>query len=77
MGAKDKEAPASPSCGCCVIELYNWERPHDGLGGAAPIDRLCASIHYAPTGEEIAAAYDTEREIIAPRGWPRRHAAPT
>lgn len=57
--------------------FYNWERPHDGLGGAAPIDRLCASIHDAPTGAEIAAAYDTEREIIAPRGWPRRYTAPT
>lgn len=51
--------------------FYNWERPHDSLGGATPIDRLCAGIHDAPLGEEIATAYDSAREFILPRGsWP-------
>ena len=31
MGAKDKEAPASPSCGCCVIELYNTKHQHSAI----------------------------------------------
>jgi transposase InsO family protein len=51
--------------------FYNWERPHDSLGGLAPIDRLCDLIHQAPTGEEVAAAYDPAREFILPReAWP-------
>lgn len=51
--------------------FYNWERPHDSLGGIAPIDRLCDLIHQAPTGEEIAAAYDARDEFILPRDfWP-------
>lgn len=56
--------------------FYNWERPHDSLGGLAPIDRLCQLIHQAPTGEEIAAAYDPQSEFILPREfWPAsRHA---
>ncbi len=46
---------------------YNWERPHESLGGRAPIDRLYDLIHDAPTGEEIAASYDPGREFILPR----------
>jgi transposase InsO family protein len=49
--------------------FYNWERPHDGLGGDVPIDRLCDRIHQAPLGEEIAATYDVERELILPRDF--------
>ena len=56
--------------------FYNWERPHDSLGGGVPIDRLCDRIHQAPLGEEIAEAYDLGRELILPRDrWstpPRR-----
>lgn len=60
--------------------FYNWERPYDSLGGIAPIDRLCDLIGKAPTGEEIAAACDPDREFILPRDfWPatrRRSACP-
>lgn len=50
--------------------FYNWQRPHDSLGGLAPIDRLCQRIHDAPIGEEAEAGYDLKREFIAPReGW--------
>jgi len=53
--------------------FYNWARPHDSLGGLAPIDRVCERINGAPLGEEIEAAYDLDREFIAPReGWPWR-----
>lgn len=51
--------------------FYNWERPYDSLGGLAPIDRLCQLIHQAPTGEEIAAAYDPQSAFILQRqSWP-------
>lgn len=51
--------------------FYNWERPHDSLGRRAPIDRLCDLIHQAPTGEEIAAAFDPCDEFIRPlEAWP-------
>ncbi|MEX6509253.1 DDE-type integrase/transposase/recombinase [Jiella sp. M17.18] len=51
--------------------FYNWERPHDSLSGLAPIDRLCDRTTLAPTGEEIAATYDQDRELILPRDyWP-------
>lgn len=49
--------------------FHNWERPHDGLGGGIPIDRLCDRIHKAPLGEEIAATYDAESELILPRDF--------
>lgn len=53
--------------------FYNWDRPHDSLSGLAPIDRVCERIHDAPLGEEVEAAYDLDKEFIAPRqGWPRR-----
>ena len=55
----------------------NWERPHDSLGGVAPIDRLCELIHQAPTGVEIAAACDPGREFIRSRDfWPASRPRP-
>ena len=69
-----------PELGARLAEwqhFYNWERPHDSLGGLAPIDRLCDLIHQAPTGEEIAAAYDPDREFILPRDfWPASRPRP-
>ena len=47
--------------------FYNRDRPHDSLGGRAPIDRACDLLRQAPTGEEIAANYDLIREFIMPR----------
>ena len=57
--------------------FYNWERPHDSLGGLAPIDRLRERLDQAPTSEEIAAAFDPTREFILARDyWPRPRSQP-
>lgn len=56
--------------------FYNWERPHDSLGGLAPLDRVCERIHDAPLGEDIEAAYDLNKEFIAPREASAIPAAP-
>ena len=51
--------------------FYIWDRPHGSLGGRSPIDRVCDLLREAPTGEEIAANYDPNREFILPRNnWP-------
>ncbi|WP_425320091.1 integrase core domain-containing protein [Cereibacter azotoformans] len=39
MDARDREASAPPSRGCCVIELYNTRRPHSSLGYRPPAPR--------------------------------------
>ena len=51
--------------------FYNWARPHDSLGGHAPIERVCNLRRRSPTGGEIAANCDPNREFILPRNdWP-------
>jgi transposase InsO family protein len=53
--------------------FYNWERPHDSLGGSAPIDRVCERLQDAPLGEDVEANYDVTKEYILPRqAWPER-----
>ncbi len=42
----------------------NWQRPHDSLGGGAPIDRVRELRSRTPRGEDIAAAYDPSKEFI-------------
>ena len=57
--------------------FYNRERPHDSLGGLAPIDRLRERLDQAPTSEEVVAAFDPTREFILARDyWPRPRSQP-
>lgn len=44
--------------------FYNRNRPHDSLGGRAPIDRLDERKHFIPAPEVIAAAYNKGLEPI-------------
>ncbi len=44
--------------------FYNWQRPHDSLGGRAPIDRVRELRSWTPLGEDIAVAHDPSQEFI-------------
>lgn len=51
----------------CRPSILGGPEPEDSLGGLPPIDRVCDLLRQAPTGEEIAVAYDSNREFILPR----------
>jgi hypothetical protein len=40
------------------------QRPHDSLGGRAPIDRVCELIAKTPLTADVVAAYDPTKEFI-------------
>jgi len=49
---------------------YNWDRPHGGLNGKAPIDRLHELNSKTPIWDEVEANYDPSRERIQePNYW--------
>ena len=43
MDATDNGLPETRYYGCCVVDLYNQERPHQGLGYATP-----AAVYFDP-----------------------------
>jgi len=44
------------------VHHYNWDRPHEALGGLCPIDRVCECIDKTPLWGDVNAAYDETRE---------------
>jgi len=44
--------------------FWNWRRPHTGLGGQSPIDRVCERLRITPTADAVDAAYDLSKERI-------------
>ena len=44
--------------------FWNWERPHNALGGKTPIDRICELMAKILSGEAIEAAYNPAKERI-------------
>ncbi len=46
------------------LTFYNRDRPHDSLGGKAPINRLDERRHLIPAPEAIEAAYKKSSEPI-------------
>ena len=44
--------------------FWNWERPHSGLDGKTPIDRICELLAKIPLREAVEANYDPARERI-------------
>lgn len=46
------------------VHHYNWHRPHEGLGGLCPIDRVCERAGKMPIWAEVADAYDPAKERV-------------
>ena len=51
------------------VHHYNWDRPHEGLGGLCPIDRVCERLDKTPIWAEVDAAYDAARERVQVREY--------
>ena len=51
------------------VHHYNWHRPHESLGGLAPIERVCALVDETPLWTDISAAYDPDNERIRVRDY--------
>lgn len=49
------------------VHHYNWDRPHEALGGLCPIDRVCERIEATPLWGDVGAAYDATKERIQVR----------
>ena len=49
------------------VQHYNWHRPHEGLGGLCPIDRICERAGKTPIWAEVADAYDATKERVQVR----------
>jgi len=56
-------------CGSCVVEFYNWDRPHEALGGLCPIDRVCERLDKTPLRDDVDAADDETKERIQVREY--------
>jgi hypothetical protein len=44
--------------------FWNWRRPHTGLGGRSPIDRVCERLPITPSADAVEAAYDPSKERL-------------
>lgn len=51
------------------VHHYNWDRPHEALGGLCPIDRICERAAKTPIWAEVNDAYDAARERIQVREY--------
>jgi transposase InsO family protein len=51
------------------VHHYNWDRPHEGLGGVCPIDRVCERLDQTPLWGDVDAAYDETKEHIQVRDY--------
>nr|WP_241671577.1 integrase core domain-containing protein [Dankookia rubra] len=51
------------------VHHYNWDRPHEALGGLCPIDRVCERIEMTPLWGDVDAAYDKTKERVQVREY--------
>ena len=65
----DARAPGIGDQLAVWVHHYNWDRPHEALGGLCPIDRVCERADKTPIWAEVDAAYDAARERIQVREY--------
>jgi hypothetical protein len=46
------------------VHHYNWHRPHEGLAGLCPIDRVCDRLGKTPIRAEVADTDDATKERV-------------
>jgi hypothetical protein len=46
------------------VHHYNWDRPHESLGGLCPIDRVCERAAKTPLWSEVSEAYEAKDERL-------------
>jgi len=52
------------------VHHYNWDRPHESLGGLTPIDRVCEPAEKTPLRADVSDSYDADHQ----RSHVRHHA---
>ena len=65
----DAQAPDIGDQLALWVHHYNWDRPHEALGGLCPIDRVCERADKTPIWAEVDAAYDAVQERIQVREY--------
>src|SRR4051794_16829257 len=67
IAAVDARAPDVGDQLAVWVHHYNWDRPHEALGGLCPIDRVCERLGKTPLRSDVDVAYDAARERIQVR----------
>lgn len=49
------------------VHHYNWDRPHEALGGDCPIDRVCQRADKTPLWDAVSDAFDATKERVQVR----------
>jgi putative transposase len=49
------------------VQHYNWNRRHEALNGATPIDRVCERASKTPLHGDVGNAYEPAKERIRVR----------
>ena len=68
-GATDR-APLPRYYGFCFVELYNFQRPHQGIGGLVPADRYFEAA--SEVRQTLAARVRANALELAQHGEPRK-----
>ena len=51
------------------VQYYNWDRAHEALSSATPVDRIFECIEKTPLWDEVGDAYKADQERIRVRHY--------